>query len=920
LEFRSFTTVWKQTADLAAKRASAPRQTLSGWALVREGINLKKMEYIDENGNLADTDEKLNKALAGALEVDDDVDSDLEDEAEPDLDDTMKNSSTETPMIDWSQFMITSHVCKFLKNGDTKYREIFVKKMKQLAKGERSHKLQKPLQGCESVVYETYLENKSGWRILWTQEGERLVIWFVCQHKSVSRLARLIDDAKNRTARQKLPDSFVSEMENGLFRHEEKMDLKLDPIGNVPLKLYDISFDKVNEIVDESWSPQMHLTKEERDVVEAKGTVLLLGRSGTGKTVCICNRMEFDRERLGNKADFSQLFVSRSKQLCRYVKDAVGVSEKSEFTTFDKLVANIEASLSQIISHQRLQRGRHVDFSRFRNEFFSPRYPQEDASALIAWKAIRTFIKGSIEAFQQTGAVLSRESFAELGKNRCKVPLHLRDSLYDIFMQYQQWTSEQHVWDDCDRIFALLKGIEEIKKSHSQVFEEEVKKMRVYVDEVQDYTQIEILLFFYISGGPGALFLAGDPAQSVIEGTDFRFKEIRSVGYYVAGNRRHLIPEKPKVVNVNFRSHAGVLNCAGSLLDLLFAHFPGSANQLKKDLGLFKGARPGVFQNVQIQQLSTLLKEKMPGAVVLTHDDSAALWRDRLDHRLVYGIRESMHQFCSCSFSTWSSSHMFTNTAISGEAKGMEFKSVIILDFFAELPSSLQKPWRDLLLNRYGEEDEFQQKFPLVETHLKLVYTAVTRCIEQLFFAETCSSISGDAAVRWLTTTSAMIDKASSKSAQIIATKEALATINNVKDLEAMSMTNDEFCVVGIDNAQLAENDNDLQPESILDYLDRAIYCYCFQKSQSPELVAKAQVHSQSVRLRDRLTHTEASMSTWDRESLEKEASQTIILLLKENLFAESLNLLNEITRLVPPYTQQKLEEYIASPINMLNT
>ena len=222
------------------------------------------------------------------------------------------------------------------------------------------------------------------------------------------------------------------------------------------------------------------------------------------------------------------------------------------------------------------------------------------------------------------------------------------------------------------------------------------------------------------------------------------------------------------------------------------------------------------------------------------------------------------------------------------------------------------------VLNRYGEEDEFQQKFPLVETHLKLVYTAVTRCIEQLFFAETCSSISGDAAVRWLTTTSAMIDKASSKSAQIIATKEALATINNVKDLEAMSMTNDEFCVVGIDNAQLAENDNDLQPESILDYLDRAIYC--FQKSQSPELVAKAQVHSQSVRLRDRLTHTEASMSTWDRESLEKEASQTIILLLKENLFAESLNLLNEITRLVPPYTQQKLEEYIASPINMLNT
>ena len=35
----------------------------------------------------------------------------------------------------------------------------------------------------------------------------------------------------------------------------------------------------VDDIIDESWTPQMHLTQEERNVVEAKGTILLLGRS-----------------------------------------------------------------------------------------------------------------------------------------------------------------------------------------------------------------------------------------------------------------------------------------------------------------------------------------------------------------------------------------------------------------------------------------------------------------------------------------------------------------------------------------------------------------------------------------------------------------------------------------------------------------
>lgn len=175
-------------------------------------------------------------------------------------------------------------------------------------------------------------------------------------------------------------------------------------------------------------------------------------------------------------------------------------------------------------------------------------------------------------------------------------------------------------------------------------------------------------------------------AQSVVEGTDFRFEEIRSVGFFVAGkDRRHLIPEKPRVVNVNFRSHSGVLNCAGGFLDLLFGYFQSSVKQLKKDHGLFKGARPGVFHKVDVQQLSTLLKENLQGAVVLTHDESASRWKEVLDHELVYGIRE---------------------------AKGLEFKTVIVLDFFSELPSSLQKPWRNLLLNREGAD--FELRYPLV--------------------------------------------------------------------------------------------------------------------------------------------------------------------------------------------------------------
>ena len=86
------------------------------------------------------------------------------------------------------------------------------------------------------------------------------------------------------------------------------------------------------------------------------------------------------------------------------------------------------------------------------------------------------------------------------------------------------------------------------------------------------------------------MFLARDPALSVVEGVEFRFENIRSVGYHIAKkDRRDLIPTKPNTVNVKFRCHDAVLNTAGSILSCMFDAFPNSAKQLKEDKGIFRG-------------------------------------------------------------------------------------------------------------------------------------------------------------------------------------------------------------------------------------------------------------------------------------------------------------------------------------------
>ena len=146
----------------------------------------------------------------------------------------------------------------------------------QLANGDRSRILRKRLKGSRSIIFETYLEQKSGFRILWTEEAGTIVVWFVAKHKSVSRLMRLIDDAKSRSARQQFPEDLVKDEDQ---RPATAKNILLD-VGNAPLKVYDLNFNALDDVTKETWTPQLHLTVEERSVVEADGTVLLLGRSG----------------------------------------------------------------------------------------------------------------------------------------------------------------------------------------------------------------------------------------------------------------------------------------------------------------------------------------------------------------------------------------------------------------------------------------------------------------------------------------------------------------------------------------------------------------------------------------------------------------------------------------------------------------
>ena len=110
-----------------------------------------------------------------------------------------------------------------------------------------------------------------------------------------------------------------------------------------------------------------------------------------------------------------------------------------------------------------------------------------------------------------------------------------------------------------------------------------------FVDEVQDMTQGELALLLQLSGlRHDRLLLAGDTAQSISYGVDFRFDEVRSVVHALCGGA---VAPKPLTLSQNYRSHAGVLDIAAKVVDVMHAAFPHAADVLPRDVGLAQARR-----------------------------------------------------------------------------------------------------------------------------------------------------------------------------------------------------------------------------------------------------------------------------------------------------------------------------------------
>ncbi|KAL4581720.1 hypothetical protein LXL04_006247 [Taraxacum kok-saghyz] len=492
------------------------------------------------------------------------------------------------------------------------------------------------------------------------------------------------------------------------------------------MKFYSFSSGAVNSMISGcdggGIGLPLELTEQEKDVVSFDKSSFILGRSGTGKTTVLTTKLyrneqlhhlacEGFHESIYNNEEVKQdglrqLFVTLSPRLCYAVKKHVcelkrltcGGSSSSQITS--PCIDEIDKTMSS---------------EDIPDHFIH--LPHKNYPLIITFHRFLLMLDGTV-------GILSREDYVALCDGRTSIlDEQKREIIYSIFEQYENIKTEKGNFDLGDLVNDLHQRLE--FQGYNGDFMD-----YVYIDEVQDLTMRQIMLFKHVCTNvhEGYAF-SGDTAQGIAKGIGFRFEDIRLLFY----SKFLLGSEKGKMSKIfqlsdNFRTHSGVLNLAHSVISLICHFFPMFIDALRQESSRVIGELPILLEiDANDNVIKKIFGSNGDGTcqrVIGFGAEQVILVRDEcLKNKVVDIVGKNA----------------LVLTIM--ESKGLEFRDVLLYDFFTS--SSFSNEWR--IIYEYMEENDLvnlsscfdMEKHVVLCSELKQLYVAITRTKQRLWISET---------------------------------------------------------------------------------------------------------------------------------------------------------------------------------------
>ncbi|KAJ6569465.1 hypothetical protein B0H19DRAFT_938852 [Mycena capillaripes] len=500
----------------------------------------------------------------------------------------------------------------------------------------------------------------------------------------------------------------------------------------------------------------LQISPRELDIIEHPHSCYVLGRSGTGKSTTMIYKMlmvEASSElSLAETRKIRQIFVTQSRILAdkvgehfekllggyrpSAVSENVKAAKRTDKALIDKgednewrsdlpkkysdlqdtdfpLFVSFERLCSMIECDMLASGGVPVGeptltYDKFRVEYW-PHFPQPLCKGFepsMVFSEFMGVIMGSEEALTSESHYLDREVYLNVGERRQSTFADQREKIYDLF----------------EKTHSILKYVQDHGVPGRQID-------YLYVDETQDNLLSAVLRF--LCQNRNGLFWAGDTAQTISVGSSFRFNELKAFLFRIEKKHAELnfhpaIPPQVFQLTVNYRSHAGIVNCAHSIIDVISKLWPNAIDLLEPERGTVDGLRPIFFTNWDSESVESkqfLFGDQPSGGYIELGAQQCILVRDNAAREKLRGLVGDIGIIMTLY-----------------ESKGLEFNDVLLYNFFEDsfVPEA---QWRVVLnaIENGPPAPTLDIRHASVCTELKFLYVAITRARNNIWIAD-CST------------------------------------------------------------------------------------------------------------------------------------------------------------------------------------
>lgn len=413
--------------------------------------------------------------------------------------------------------------------------------------------------------------------------------------------------------------------------------------------------------------------------------LVLVGSAGSGKTALTLEKLRH--------AEGNVLYVTQSPWLARSARDLYfanhyeNPAQEPQFLSWREFLETLQ-----------VPPGREVDFAAFRDWFARHRQHYRYTDAHQCFEEFRGVI-GS----QPEGA-LTPEAYLALGPRQSIFASEQRGAIHALFDKYRAWLTDSGLYDS-----NLIAHAWQALAAPRHDF--------VVIDEVQDFTNVQLALVLRTLRKPGQFLLCGDSNQ-IVHPNFFAWSSVKSLFW-----RDPALAERQRlsVLGVNYRNARAVTRVANDLLRIKHARFGSidrESNHLVEAASTLDGEVRLLADTEAVRRdIDARTRGSTQFAVLVLRDEDKPAARASFHTPLVFSVHE---------------------------AKGLEYPNIVLYGFvsgqrqaYAEVCAGVDAA--DLAvasLDYRRAKDKQDRSLEIWKFYVNALYVALTRAVERVWMIE----------------------------------------------------------------------------------------------------------------------------------------------------------------------------------------